>query len=246
MQIILRARESHLLSETITSHPSLTPDLLSTSHSAFSAYFSRRVLKSLPTPIPAPGPNATALDHFTAVLAKDAADAEFARAMRDKEEKWGMYLSSLSKSRDAILTADKRLEDGQGQIGSEAVQDLVEGASDVLGPWLGETLADTIADPISVSRTLASYWENKFFEDMARLRVLPPDTITRVSEYVPEIVNFVQKIVDNGFAYEGGGSIWFDVGKFEGAEGDGFRHEYAKLQPGNKGNKKLLDEGEGG
>jgi cysteinyl-tRNA synthetase len=166
--------------------------------------------------------------------------------MRDKEEKWGMYLSSLSKSRDAILTADKRLEDGQGQIGSEAVQDLVEGASDVLGPWLGETLADTIADPISVSRTLASYWENKFFEDMARLRVLPPDTITRVSEYVPEIVNFVQKIVDNGFAYEGGGSIWFDVGKFEGAEGDGFRHEYAKLQPGNKGNKKLLDEGEGG
>jgi cysteinyl-tRNA synthetase len=228
MQIILRARESHLLSETITSHPSLTPDLLSTSHSAFSAYFSRRVLKSLPTPRPAPGPNATALDHFSAVLAKDSADAEFARSMRDKEEKWGMYLSSLAKSRDAILTAEKRLEGGQGQT-AEAVQDLVEGASDVLGPWLGETLADTIADPISVSRTLASHWENKFFEDM-----------------VPEIVSFVQKIVDNGFAYEGGGSIWFDVGKFEGAEGEGFRHEYAKLQPGNKGNKKLLDEGEGG
>lgn len=80
---------------------------------------------------------------------------------------------------------------------------------------------------------------------MARLRVLPPDTITRVSEYVPEIVSFVQRIVNNGFAYEGGGSVWFDVDKFEGAEGDGFRHEYAKLQPSSKGNKKLLDEGEG-
>lgn len=80
---------------------------------------------------------------------------------------------------------------------------------------------------------------------MVRLRVLPPDTITRVSEYVPEIVSFVQRIVDNGFAYEGGGSVWFDVNKFEGAEGDGFRHEYAKLQPSSKGNKKLLDEGEG-
>lgn len=80
---------------------------------------------------------------------------------------------------------------------------------------------------------------------MARLRVLPPDTITRVSEYVPEIVSFVQRIVDNGFAYEGGGSVWFNVDKFEGAEGDGFRHEYAKLQPSSKGNKKLLDEGEG-
>lgn len=80
---------------------------------------------------------------------------------------------------------------------------------------------------------------------MARLHVLPPDIITRVSEYVPEIVSFVEGIVKNGFAYEGGGSVWFDVEKFEGAEGDGFRHEYAKLQPANKANKKLLDEGEG-
>lgn len=80
---------------------------------------------------------------------------------------------------------------------------------------------------------------------MDRLHILRPDTITRVSEYVPEIVAFVRKIVDNGFAYEGGGSIWFDVNKFEGAEGEGFRHEYAKLQPGSKGNRKLLDEGEG-
>lgn len=82
---------------------------------------------------------------------------------------------------------------------------------------------------------------------MARLRVIPPDSVTRVSEYVPEIVAFTQQIVENGFAYEGGGSVWFDVAKFEGAEkGDGgWRHEYAKLQPGSKGNRKLLDEGEG-
>ena len=78
-----------------------------------------------------------------------------------------------------------------------------------------------------------------------RLRVSAPDTITRVSEYVPEIVSFVERIVDNGFAYEGGGSVWFDVAKFEEAGEEGSRHDYAKLQPGNKGNKKLLDEGEG-
>jgi cysteinyl-tRNA synthetase len=81
---------------------------------------------------------------------------------------------------------------------------------------------------------------------MSRLNILPPDTITRVSEYVPEIVAFVKRIVDNGYAYEGGGSIWFDVGKFEGAKSEeGWMHEYAKLQPGSKGNRKLLDEGEG-
>jgi len=80
---------------------------------------------------------------------------------------------------------------------------------------------------------------------MERLHILRPDIVTRVSEYVDEIVSFVEKIEDNGFAYEGGGSVWFDVAKFEGADGDGFRHEYAKLQPGSKGNKKLIDEGEG-
>jgi hypothetical protein len=84
---------------------------------------------------------------------------------------------------------------------------------------------------------------------MARLHVLPPDSVTRVSEYVPEIVAFTKQIIDNGFAYEGGGSVWFDVAKFEGArqqdETGVWAHEYAKLQPGSKGNRKLLDEGEG-
>ena len=37
---------------------------------------------------------------------------------------------------------------------------------------------------------------------MARLRVRRPDTVTRVTEYVPEIVAFVQKVIDNGYAYE--------------------------------------------
>lgn len=30
-------------------------------------------------------------------------------------------------------------------------------------------------------------------------QVLPADVLTRVSEYVPENVDFVQKIIDNGF-----------------------------------------------
>lgn len=108
---------------------------------------------------------------------------------------------------------------------------------------------NTIQDPIAISRQLASYWEDRFFADMARLRVIPPDSVTRVSEYVPEIVAFTQQIIDNGFAYEAGGSVWFDVAKFEGAkqqdESGVWAHEYAKLQPGSKGNRKLLDEGEG-
>ena len=87
---------------------------------------------------------------------------------------------------------------------------------------------------------------------MAALNVLPADTVTRVSEYVPEIVRFVEKIEERGFAYsDGDGSIYFDVGKFDGraANPDGtteeWEHNYAKLAPWSKGNTRLIDEGEG-
>lgn len=87
---------------------------------------------------------------------------------------------------------------------------------------------------------------------MATLHVERPTTLTRVSEYLPEIVTFVEGIVNRGLAYEAGGSVWFDTTKFEGAKGeeskdgdDGWKHTYAKLQPWSKGNRELLEDGEG-
>ena len=44
----------------------------------------------------------------------------------------------------------------------------------------------------SIFRSLSAYWEDQFFKDMHRLRVRDPDTLTRVTEYVPEIVDFVE------------------------------------------------------
>uniref|UniRef100_A0A8V5FHU5 Cysteine--tRNA ligase, cytoplasmic n=1 Tax=Melopsittacus undulatus TaxID=13146 RepID=A0A8V5FHU5_MELUD len=71
--------------------------------------------------------------------------------------------------------------------------------------------------------------------------VLPPDVLTRVSEYVPEIVDFVKKIVDNGYGYVSNGSVYFDTVKFDSNE----KHSYAKLVPEAVGDQKALQEGEG-
>jgi cysteinyl-tRNA synthetase len=79
-------------------------------------------------------------------------------------------------------------------------------------------LKSTVTDP-AISRKLASYWEGKFFQDMARLRVRDPDIITRVTEYVPEIVSFVEVIISNGYAYEAEGSVYFNTAVFDKAEG---------------------------
>ena len=76
---------------------------------------------------------------------------------------------------------------------------------------------------------------------MDRLRVRRPDIVTRVTEYVPEIVAFVDRIIKNGYAYEAEGSVYFDTLAFDGAKG----HHYAKLEPWSKGNRDLLEEGEG-
>ena len=46
---------------------------------------------------------------------------------------------------------------------------------------------------------------------MKNLNVELPDVITRVSEFVPEIVSFIEKILQNGYAYESNGSVYFDV-----------------------------------
>jgi cysteinyl-tRNA synthetase len=76
---------------------------------------------------------------------------------------------------------------------------------------------------------------------MARLRVRDPDIITRVTQYVPEIVSFVERIISNGYAYEAEGSVYFSTAAFDKAEG----HYYAKLEPWSKGNSELLEGGEG-
>lgn len=98
----------------------------------------------------------------------------------------------------------------------------------------------TVTDP-AISRSLAAYWEAQFFHDMRRLRVREPDTLTRVTEYVPEIAAYVERIIQNGYGYEAEGSVYFDTHAFDTADG----HHYAKLEPWSKGNRELLEGGEG-
>jgi cysteinyl-tRNA synthetase len=44
---------------------------------------------------------------------------------------------------------------------------------------------------------------------MRLLNVKEPNILTRVSEYIPEIISYVNKIIDNGYAYVLDGSVYF-------------------------------------
>jgi cysteinyl-tRNA synthetase len=93
---------------------------------------------------------------------------------------------------------------------------------------------------------LASHYEREFHRDMAALGVLPATVVTRVTEYMSEIVDYIAAIVDGGYAYGAGGSVYFDVAAFESSSdgGGGARH-YCKLAPEQILNAELLAEGEG-
>lgn len=73
---------------------------------------------------------------------------------------------------------------------------------------------------------LTARFEREFFKDMKALNVLPPDAITRVSDYVPEIVAYIEQIASNGYCYEANGSVYFDTSAFR-ASGK----PYGKLDP---------------
>ena len=88
---------------------------------------------------------------------------------------------------------------------------------------------------------LARNMETEFMNDCENLNIRLPTVITRVSEYIPEIIDYIKKIIENGYAYESNGSVYFNVKKYS-ESGD---HTYAKLDPGKIGNPKAMAEGEG-
>lgn len=66
-------------------------------------------------------------------------------------------------------------------------------------------------------KELTEYYSKIFFEDMEILGLLPADVFPRAMEHVPEMVEIIKRMMENGYAYRGkDGSIYYDVSKFGG------------------------------
>lgn len=62
---------------------------------------------------------------------------------------------------------------------------------------------------------LARTFERSFFTDLLALNVSPPTTITRVSEYIPDIISYISAILDRDLAYVSNGSVYFDSEEYQ-------------------------------
>jgi cysteinyl-tRNA synthetase len=64
-------------------------------------------------------------------------------------------------------------------------------------------------------RDLGNQWTAHFIRDMIALNVRPPDHYPRATDVIPEIIQFDKTLIEKGFAYESGGSVYFHVDAYE-------------------------------
>lgn len=216
-KIIVAARQEYLFEQRLTEkHASVTDELRDVSRKYLSHYITTNLPQFDKTDVAA---------EFIPWL--DSVDVQQVAATTPK---FPMYTKAAKEAHSVIYT-----------LTATPIADYLSKIKEVAMPFLDKEYGASVNDP-SIFRKLPSYWENKFNEDMAKLNVLDPSITTRVSEYIPDIIEFVDKIIGNGFAYAtNDGSVYFDTAKFENDP----KHDYAKLQPWNKGDMSLINDGEG-
>ncbi|XP_078061375.1 putative cysteine--tRNA ligase, mitochondrial [Mustelus asterias] len=77
------------------------------------------------------------------------------------------------------------------------------------------------ATEYNISTTMLSrMYEEDFKQDMASLKVLPPTVYMRVTDNIPQIVAFIERIIHNGHAYSTStGNVYFDIQSIGGRYG---------------------------
>ena len=58
---------------------------------------------------------------------------------------------------------------------------------------------------------IADFYTKAFLRDLKKLNIRKPDIIAKATEHIPEMIDYVQQIVDNGYAYETSSGLYFDI-----------------------------------
>jgi len=70
---------------------------------------------------------------------------------------------------------------------------------------------------------IAQYFTNRYHSNMDQLNVKRPSIEPHASGHIPEQLEMIQTLIENGFAYESNGSVYFDVEAYNA------KYNYGKL-----------------
>ena len=62
---------------------------------------------------------------------------------------------------------------------------------------------------------IAKFYTDVFMNDLKKLNIDMPEIVTKATDNIPEMLQMVQEIVDNGYGYETSTGIYFDVSKLD-------------------------------
>ena len=62
---------------------------------------------------------------------------------------------------------------------------------------------------------IANHYTKLFFEDLKLLNIEIPEIICKATDHIQDMLNYVKKLMDNGYAYETSTAIYFDVSKLD-------------------------------
>ncbi len=86
---------------------------------------------------------------------------------------------------------------------------------------LGEDkIRDEAKKEHKTAEQIIEFYSNAFFEDAKKLNIIKPDVISRASENIKQIIEFIEKLNEKGYLYKTETGVYFDTAKFK---------EYGKL-----------------
>ena len=207
--------------------------MISTCETALKQYIQNNLTPSVPESTPLVDQLEDVKKKYSSVLSGGSLDHDGGQP-GDKEAKIKMHMNAVLSAWDAIHNQQR-----SSALDSVHFYSSVE---DVLLPYLDSIKGPSIdSADYTIFTKLTQKFETRFMEDVRALNCMDPDEITRVTEYGPQIVKFVEKIQQNGFAYAtSDGSVYFDIEGFEAAN-----NHYARLEPWNRNDAALQADGEG-
>jgi len=81
---------------------------------------------------------------------------------------------------------------------------------------------------------IAAFYTDAFMQDAASVNIRPAAHYPRASDYIPQMIELITKLIEKGHAYEIGGTVYYDIASFP-AYGTLSRNTTDKLLAGARG-----------